>query len=82
MMENFKGFEQREIIIDELVKGLAEREGMNPDDILSDIITFAPHEGNDSANPDYIEQVAEMIGISSEEMTRYAIKKAENHRKE
>ena len=68
--------EERELAIDKLIEDLAKREGMNPQDILSDIITFAPYEQNDSANPDYIEQVAEMIGISKEEMSRYAIKKA------
>ena len=52
---------------------------MSPDDIFSDIITFAPYEQNDSANPDYIDQVAEMIGISSEEMSTYAIKKAKDY---
>ena len=81
-MENFPNFEQRESAIDELVKNLAEREGMNPDDVLSDIITFAPYETNDTPNPDYIDQVAEMIGISAEEMTAYAIKKAEDFLRE
>jgi len=71
-----ESFENRELVIDGLIRGLAEKEGINPDDILSDIITFAPHEQSESANPDYIDQVAEMIGVSSEEMTAYTIIKA------
>ena len=77
-MEKPPSFENRELVIDRLINGLAKREGMSPDDILSDIITFAPHEQNDAANPDYINQVAEMIGISSEEMSAYAIRKAKD----
>ncbi len=49
---------------------------MSFDGILSDIITFAPYEGNDFANQDYIEEVAEKIGVSIDEITEYAIKKA------
>jgi len=78
-MEKTPNFENRESVIDELINGLAEREGMNPDDILSDIIIFAPHEQNESSNPDYIDQVAEMIGASSEEMSAYAVKKAKDY---
>jgi hypothetical protein len=77
-MENVPNFEIRESLIDGLINDLAEREDMSPDDVLSDIITFAPYEQNEAANPDYIEQVAEMIGISGEEMNRYAIKKADD----
>ena|SRR3989344_5727899 len=71
--------ENRESEINELIKNLAEREEMSPDDIMSDIATFAPYEENDSANPDYIDQVAEMIGITSEELSQYAIKKARGY---
>ncbi|MDP3729663.1 MAG: hypothetical protein Q8R26_02860 [bacterium] len=78
-MENFPNFEQRESVIDELVRNLAEKEGMNPDDVMSDIVTFAPYEGNEASNPDYIDQVAEMLGIASEEMRLYAIKKAREY---
>ncbi|MDP2677004.1 MAG: hypothetical protein Q8O83_04970 [bacterium] len=78
-MENLTSFESRESIIDGLVNSLAEKEGMNSEDVVLDIITFAPYEQNDASNPDYIEQVAEMIGISSEEMMAYAIKKAKAH---
>ena len=68
--------ENRELVTDKLVQEFAEKEGVNFDDVLSDIITFAPYEGNDSPNPDYIDQVAEMMGISSKELSDYAIKKA------
>ena len=78
-MEKFPSPENRESIIEGLISELAEREGMDPDDIASDVITFAPYEGNDASNPDYLDQVAEMIGISSDEMTVYAVKKAKEH---
>ena len=78
-MEKEPKQENRESVIDRLINNLAEKEGMNPEDVLSDIITFAPDERNDAANPDYIDQVAEMIGISSEEMRAHAVKKAKEH---
>ncbi len=81
-METSPNFEIREIIIDEMLEKFAEKEGMNPEDVLSDIITFAPYEGNEDPNPDYIEQVAEMMGISLDEMNEYAIKKAKEYLKE
>ncbi len=78
-MENYPNFEQGEKIIDGLIDKLAEREGVNPDDILSDIITFAPYKENDDPNPDYLDEVAEKLGISRMEMCLYAIKKATDH---
>lgn len=81
-MEQPPSFENRESAIDTLIDNLAEKEDMNRDDILSDIITFAPYEDNDAANPEYIDQIAEMIGVSSEEMSAYAIKKAKDFLKE
>lgn len=70
---------ERETIIDGLIDDLAEREGMKSDEILSDIITFAPYEGNeDMADAPYLEIVAEKIGISIKEMNLYAIKKAKD----
>jgi hypothetical protein len=78
-MESSPSTEEREQVIDGLVNNLAEREGMSPDDILSDIVTFAPYAENEAANPDYLDQLAEMIGISPEEMTEYALKKAKEY---
>jgi len=78
-MEDFSDdIEKREGEIDTLIEGLAEREGMDPDDVFSDIAAFAPYEGNEAPNLEYLEQVAEMIGISMEEMTQYATKKAKD----
>ncbi len=79
--EQVKNFEQRELEIDTLIEKLALEQEMNPDDIIGDLAVFAPYLENDSANPDYIEQVAEMVGISVEEMARYAIKKAKDAQK-
>ncbi len=73
--ENPGSFEKREKEIDVLIDALAGKEGMAAGDIICDIIIFAPTEENEYANPDYIEQVAEMIGITVEEMIEYAIKK-------
>jgi hypothetical protein len=81
-MENFENpedFENRELLIDGLINKLGEQEDMSPDDILSDIITFAPYEGNETINLDYLDQVAEMLGISAEEMRTYAVKKAKDY---
>lgn len=75
-MEKIPSFENGESMIDDLLDQLAQREEMNPGDILSDIITFAPYEGNENPNPDYINEVADRIGISHEEMREYALKKA------
>lgn len=81
-MEGYKSPEERESEIDVLIEKLAEDEGMPADDILSDIITFAPYEGNEFSNPDYIEIVAEKLGITLDEMNTYAIKKAEDNQSE
>ena len=78
-MERPPNFENREAAVDQLIHKLAESEDMNFDDIMSDIITFAAYELNDSSNPEYIDRVAEKIGISSEEMSDYAIKKAKEY---
>lgn len=74
-MENIPGFENRETVIDRLIDELAKREEMETEDILSDIITFAPYEGNEASNPDYLDVVADKIGIPYEEMREYALKK-------
>jgi hypothetical protein len=80
-MENLDSFEERECIIDGLIDALGPEHEMNSDDILSDIITFAPTPENEDPNPDYLEQMAEMLGISVEEMNKYALKKAEDLKK-
>jgi len=69
---------EREEEIDKLIEGLADEQKMSFDDVLSDIIVFAPYKGNESANPNYIEELAERIGISAKEMTRYAIEKVKD----
>lgn len=58
--------------IDKMIERFAEEEGMPVEDIISDIATFSP---NCSDNPDYLEIVAEKIGIPIEEMKNYANKK-------
>ncbi len=74
-MEEFESIENKEEIIDGLVETLASKEGMDPDFIISDIAMFAPYEGNDAVNLEYLAELAEKLGISVEEMHAYAIKK-------
>ncbi len=81
-MEGLPNFENREAEIDQMIEDFAKQEGMTAEDILCDIIVFAPYDGNDASNPDYIEEVAERLGISVEEMTKYAIKKAKEQMEE
>ena len=76
-MEGFSNsIESREPVIDELIEALAEQEGMSIDFILTDIIEFAPTEGNESVNLEYLAEVAEKIGVTVEEMHQYAMLKA------
>ena len=75
-MENTPNFEHRELVIENLLINLAQRENMHPDDIFGDLIVFAPVEGSDSVNDEYIAELAAMIGITPEEMASYAIQKA------
>lgn len=57
-----------------MIEELARKEGMDPDDIFSDIITFAELSGTDEDAGAYLEEVAEKISISPEEMIEYARK--------
>ena len=74
--EKFFGIESRESIIDKLIEGLAIKEGMDTDFVFADIIQFAPFEGNESVNLEYLAEMAEKLGITVEEMHLYAINKA------
>jgi hypothetical protein len=76
-MEEPSKIESKESAIDKLIEDLAEREGMNPEDILSDIITFIELSKEDDDAKVYFEEVAEKIGISFDEMLEYSLKKAE-----
>lgn len=71
---NIEGFENREAAISKMIEDLAQKEEMNPEDILSDILTFAELYEEDSDASAYLEEVAERIGISFEEMVEYAKK--------
>jgi hypothetical protein len=76
-MEGPQNLESRESVIDKLIESLAEREGMNPDDIFSDINTFFELSKEDEDAVVYLEEVAERIGIPLDELMEYAAKKAE-----
>lgn len=75
-MEGVPNFENREAVIDGLIADLARREEMNPEDIFSDITTFAGICREDEDARSYLEELAERIGISAEEMSEYANKKS------
>ncbi len=66
---------EREAKIDKLVEEFAESEGMSPEDVLIDMMTYSSHEGNEDPNPVYFEIVAEKMGISPAELEEYAVKK-------
>lgn len=78
-MEHPENFESRERVIDQLVSNLEKQEGMEPDFILWDIIRYSPVEGNDAANPEYLQEIAEKVGISIDEMNIYALQKAREY---
>jgi hypothetical protein len=80
-MEQFPTPESKEARIERLITNLAIQEGMQTEDIISDIIVFAPHPENEFANPDYIEELAERLNISIEEMNEYALEKFNQERK-
>jgi hypothetical protein len=75
-MEKLPSFESKESIIDRLLEKLSEEEGMNAEDIISDIVTFRELSQEDESAKAYLEEVAEKIGITIEEMMRYAVDKA------
>ncbi len=75
-MERPPSFESKESIIDSLIEKLGKKEGMNPEDIISDIVTFAGLSKEDESAKAYLEEVAEKIGITIEEMMKYADDKA------
>ena len=72
-MEQFpNSFESPESPIDRLIDELAEREEMSADDILSDIMTFVELSETDEDAAAYLEEVAEKLGISLEDLKKYA----------
>lgn len=79
-MEQPKNHEILREKIEKAIEELAETEGMSAEDIDSDIIVFAPVEGNkDFANPEYFEELAERLGISLQKMLKYAKTRREEH---
>jgi hypothetical protein len=75
-MEKFPNQESNEKFIDVLIETLAEKEGMSPEDIQTDIVTFAEICETDDDAKGYFEQLADEINISPEAMIEYARQKA------
>lgn len=75
-MEKMPSFESKESVIDALIEKLAEKEEMNPEDIISDIVTFLELSEEDETAQEYLKEVAEKLGISTKEMMDYAADKA------
>ncbi len=71
-----ESIEAREAVIDAMIKDLAMKEGVAEDFVVADIMMFAPIEGNEAVNLEYLAEVAEKIGITVDEMQAYAILKA------
>lgn len=69
-----QNFEKRESSIESRIEELAEREGMSAEDISSDILTFAELYEGDADAGGYLEEVAEKIGVSLEEIIKYSQK--------
>ncbi len=77
MPEKFENHENREEQINALIENLAQTEGMNSDDIFSDIVTFAELSKEDEDAKAYFEDLAERLGISLDEILEYAQRKLE-----
>ena len=73
---SFENKESRERVIDGLIEKLGKKEGMNAEDIISDLVTFLGLSQEDENAKGYLEEVAEKIGISIEEMVVYVVDKA------
>lgn len=67
--------ESQESIIDTAIEKLAEIQEMDFDDILAPLLEYVPYEGNEADNPEYVEELAEMLEITVAELTEYALKK-------
>lgn len=70
--------ESREAAIERMLEDLAREEEIDPEDIFSDLETFAELYDDDPGAAAYLEEVAEKIEISFEEMFAYAQKLREN----
>jgi len=79
-IEGSQNIESRESQIDKLIEELAREEDMDPNDIFSDIVTFAELMESDKDAAVYLEELAEKIGISFEEMVEYARKQVEGEK--
>jgi hypothetical protein len=71
-MENLPNFENNEAVIDMKIEELALAEEMAPEDIFSDILTFAEIAKEDEDAQFYFEELAEKLGITFDEMMKYA----------
>lgn len=69
---NFRSIEE----IDRLFEDYAVREEIDPDDALSDLMTFAEIAKEDEDAAVYLEALAEELGISVEEVIYYVAQKA------
>ena len=78
-MEKFKSPEGIEAKIDRLLYKLDEIEGEEHGYYLDWIIGSVPDGENDELVIEFLEMMAEKIGVLSEEMIEYAEKKAEDN---
>jgi hypothetical protein len=67
-MEKPTDFESKEKAINRLIEELAVKEGMNAEDILSDIATFNELAEEDEDAKAYLEELAEKLGVSVDDL--------------
>lgn len=72
-MEKMPDLEGNEIYIERRIEEIARIEGVSKDDIISDISTFAELMSEDGDAKFYFVELAEKVGISTEEMIKYAL---------
>lgn len=71
-MERIPNPESREAFIERRIIEIAEVEGIDAEIVFSDLATFAEILETDRDAEFYFEELAEKIGISAEELIKYA----------
>lgn len=70
-MEGMGNTESREAFIARRIEEVAEMEGMETEDLLSDMMTYAEILETDEDVRPFFEQLAEEVGVSVEEIIGY-----------
>jgi hypothetical protein len=73
-MEGIGNTESREAFITRRIEEVAAMEGMEKEDLLSDMMTFVEIVREDKDAMPYFEELADKIGVSVEEIIEYSAK--------